>query len=207
MNKFPKKTIKTSKSYAEDYLNTLAKVSKKINFNMINRLSDLLLDYYLSENNVFVCGNGGSAAISNHFICDHLKSTSTNTNLLPKIISLSSSMELITAIANDIKYDEIFAFQLSRLGKKGDCLITISSSGNSKNIINAIKWAKKNKLKTISLNGFNGGKAKKLSDLSINVPSNNYGIIEDLHQSIMHILSQSLRMQNANRKSLSKSIF
>ena len=207
MNKFPKKPIKTSKSYAEDYLNTLAKVSKKINFNMINRLSDLLLDYYLSENNVFVCGNGGSAVISNHFLCDHLKSTSTNTNLLPKIISLSSSMELITAIANDIKYDEIFAFQLSRLGKKGDCLITISSSGNSKNIINAIKWAKKNKLKTISLNGFNGGKAKKLSDLSINVPSNNYGIIEDLHQSIMHILSQSLRMQNANRKSLSKLIF
>ena len=118
MNKFPKKPIKTAKSYAEDYLNTLAKVSKKINFNMINRLSDLLLDYYLSENNVFVCGNGGSAAISNHFICDHLKSTSTNTNLLPKIISLSSSMELITAIANDIKYDEIFAFQLSRLGKR-----------------------------------------------------------------------------------------
>ena len=73
MNKFPKKPIKTSKSYAEDYLNTLAKVSKKIDFNMINRLSDLLLDYYLSENNVFVCGNGGSAAISNHFLCDHLK--------------------------------------------------------------------------------------------------------------------------------------
>ena len=206
MNKFPKKPIKTSKSYAEDYLNSLANVSKKIDFNMINKLSDLLLDYYLSESNIFVCGNGGSAAISNHFLCDHLKSTSTNTNLLPKIISLSSSMELITAIANDIQYDEIFAFQLSRLGKKGDCLITISSSGNSKNIINAIKWAKKNKLKTISLNGFNGGKAKKLSDLSINVPSNNYGIIEDLHQSIMHILSQSLRMQNSNRKNLSKLI-
>ena len=206
MNKFPKKAIKTTKSYAEDYLNSLANVSKKIDFNMINKLSDLLLDYYLSESNIFVCGNGGSAAISNHFLCDHLKSTSTNTNLLPKIISLSSSMELITAIANDIQYDEIFAFQLSRLGKKGDCLITISSSGNSKNIINAIKWAKKNKLKTISLNGFNGGKAKKLSDLSINVPSNNYGIIEDLHQSIMHILSQSLRMQNSNRKNLSKLI-
>tara|TARA_Y100000991_G_scaffold209685_1_gene190121 strand:- start:72 stop:695 length:624 start_codon:yes stop_codon:yes gene_type:complete len=206
MNKFPKKAIKTTKSYAEDYLNSLANVSKKIDFNMINKLSDLLLDYYLSESNIFVCGNGGSAAISNHFLCDHLKSTSTNTNLLPKIFSLSSSMELITAIANDIQYDEIFAFQLSRLGKKGDCLITISSSGNSKNIINAIKWAKKNKLKTISLNGFNGGKAKKLSDLSINVPSNNYGIIEDLHQSIMHILSQSLRMQNSNRKNLSKLI-
>ena len=69
--------------------------------------------------------------------------TSTNTNLLPKIFSLSSSLEVITAVANDIKYDEIFSFQLSRLAKKGDCLITISSSGNSENIIKAIKWGEK----------------------------------------------------------------
>ena len=91
-----------------------------------------------------------------------MKGTSSNTSLLPKIFSLSSSLEIITAVANDIKYDEIFSFQLSRLAKRGDCLITISSSGNSENIINAIKWGKKNKLKTVSLNGFDGGRAKKL---------------------------------------------
>ena len=127
--------------------------------------------------------------------------------MLPKIISLSSNLELITAISNDIKYDEIFSFQLARLANKDDCLITISASGNSKNIINVIKWAKANNLKTISLNGFDGGKAKKLSDFSVNVPSNNYGIIEDLHQSIMHILSQSIRMKFLKKNDISKLIY
>ena len=94
----------------------------------------MLSKYYYSKNNIFVCGNGGSAAISNHFLCDHLKGISTNTNLLPKIISLSANIEVITAVANDIEYGDIFAFQLSRLAKPKDCLITISSSGNSKNI-------------------------------------------------------------------------
>ena len=204
MFKFPKNKNQNSKSYAEDYLNVLSKVSKKINFNLVNDLSNLLSNYYSSDNNIFVCGNGGSAAISNHFICDHLKGTSLNTNLLPKIISLSSNLEIITAIANDIKYDEIFSFQLSRLARQGDCLITISSSGNSENIIKAIKWAKKNKLKTVSLNGFDGGRAKRISDISINVPCNNYGIVEDLHQSIMHILAQSIRMQNLQEKDFLK---
>ena len=204
MHKFPKKQFNTSKSYAKDYLDSLSKVSKKINFDIINKASNLLTDLYLSENNIFVCGNGGSASISNHFICDHLKSISTDTKLLPKIISLSSNIELITAIGNDIKYDDIFSFQLSRLGRNGDCLITVSSSGNSKNIVNVIKLAKKNKIKTISLNGFDGGKAQKLSDLSINVPCNNYGVVEDLHQSIMHILAQSIRMQNLEKKDFSQ---
>ena len=188
MLKFPLKKTRTSKSYAEEYLSTLSEVSKKIDFNIIEKLSKLISRYYLSNKNIFVCGNGGSASISNHFICDHLKGISTNTNLLPKIFSLSSSLEVITAVANDIKY----------------CLITISSSGNSENIIKAIKWGKKNKLKTVSLNGFDGGRAKKISDISINVPCNNYGIVEDLHQSIMHILAQSIRMQNLYNKDFLK---
>ncbi len=200
MFKFPSKKTENSSSFAEDYLNTLSKVSRKINFNKIDKISRLLSSCYLSGKKIFVCGNGGSASISNHFICDHLKSTSTDTNLLPKIISLSTNVEVITAIANDIKYDEIFSFQLSRLAKQEDCLITISSSGNSKNIVNVIKWAKKNRIKTVSLNGFSGGMADKLSDISINVPCNNYGIVEDLHQSIMHILAQSIRMQNLQNK-------
>ena len=204
MFKFPIKKTSTSKNYAEEYLSTLSEVSKKIDFNSIEKLSKLITRYYLSNKNIFVCGNGGSASISNHFICDHLKGTSSNTSLLPKIFSLSSSLEIITAVANDIKYDEIFSFQLSRLAKRGDCLITISSSGNSENIINAIKWGKKNKLKTVSLNGFDGGRAKKIIDISINVPCNNYGIVEDLHQSIMHILAQSIRMQNLHNKDFLK---
>ena len=104
MLKFPLKKTRNSKSYAEEYLSTLSEVSKKIDFNIIEKLSKLISRYYLSNKNIFVCGNGGSASISNHFICDHLKGISTNTNLLPKIFSLSSSLEVITAVANDIKY-------------------------------------------------------------------------------------------------------
>ena len=204
MFKFPIKKTVSSSSYAKRYFSTLSKVSKKINYDTIEELAKLMLNYYLSNKNIFVCGNGGSASISNHFICDHLKGTSLNTHLLPKIISLSSNLEIITAIANDIQYDEIFSFQLSRLARQGDCLITISSSGNSENIIKAIKWAKQNKLKTVSLNGFDGGRAMQISDISINVPCNNYGIIEDLHQSIMHILAQSIRMQNLQKKDFLK---
>jgi len=204
MFKFPIKKTVSSSSYANEYFNKLSEVSKKINYEKIEELANLILNHYLSNKNIFVCGNGGSASISNHFICDHLKGTSLNTNLLPKIVSLSSNLEIITAIANDIKYDEIFSFQLSRLARQGDCLITISSSGNSENIIKAIKWAKKNKLKTVSLNGFDGGRAKRISDISINVPCNNYGIVEDLHQSIMHILAQSIRMQNLQEKDFLK---
>ena len=202
MHKFPNGILNSSKLFAEKYLETLAEVSKKIDLEKIKKISDLLSKYYFSNSNVFVCGNGGSAAISNHFLCDHLKGVSTNTKLLPKVISLSANIEVITAVANDIKYGDIYAFQLSRLAKPKDCLITISSSGNSENIINAIKWANKNKIKTISLSGFDGGKAKKLSDLDINIPCNNYGIIEDLHQSIMHILAQSIRMSKIKKKEI-----
>ena len=117
------------------------------------------------KKNIFICGNGGSASISNHFVCDHQKGSSMETKLMPGIISLSSNIEIITAISNDISYDHIFSYQLERLAKPGDGLITISSSGNSKNIILAIECAKNKKLTTISLNGFNGGKANKISQI------------------------------------------
>ena len=156
---------------------------------------------------IFICGNGGSASISNHFVCDHQKGSSMGTKLMPGIISLSSNIEIITAISNDISYDHIFSYQLERLAKPGDGLITISSSGNSKNIILAIECAKNKKLTTISLNGFNGGKANKISQISLNVPSRNYGVVEDIHQSIMHILSQSLRMRNLKKINIEKIYF
>ena len=207
MGKFPQKIFKNTSVFAEKYFEEISKVSQTLDFKQINNICKLLEQLYKNKKNIFICGNGGSASISNHFLCDHQKGSSTNTKLSPKIISLSSNIEIITAISNDISFNEIFSFQLSKLANSGDCLITISSSGNSKNIILAIEWAKKNKLKTISLNGFDGGKANKISDLSVNVPSNNYGVVEDIHSSIMHILSQSLRMKNLLDKKIEKVYF
>ncbi len=195
-----KENIKSSKNFAKEYLKELEKVREEIDLIKINFVTDLLQDLYENKKTLYVCGNGGSAAIANHFACDHLKGIREKTNIRPKVYSLSSNIELISAISNDIKFDDIFSFQLSSFADEDDCLLTISSSGSSKNIIKAIKWAKKNNLKTISLNGFNGGKASKISDVSINVSCKNYGIIEDIHQTIMHILAQSLIKKNSSKK-------
>ena len=144
---------------------------------------------------VYVCGNGGSAAISNHFICDHLKGVQTDTTVLLRVISLVSNMETVTAVANDISYDDVFVFQLATLAEPGDVLVTVSSSGDSENVVRAVQWAKDNGCKTISMTGFDGGRTAALADVNLHVESDNYGIIEDIHQSLMHIIAQFLRMQ------------
>ena len=139
---------------------------------------------------ILVCGNGGSAAISNHFACDHQKIIYETGKIKPFIISLAANNSLMTAISNDNNYSAVFSDQIKQIWSKGDVLIVISSSGKSKNVINALKIAKRLSLKTISLTGFSGGLAKKISDYNIHIKSNNYGIIESMHHNIMNLISQ-----------------
>lgn len=100
---------------------------------------------------------------------------------------------MITAIGNDIGYEQVFAFQLDALGQAGDVLIAISSSGDSPNIVNALNCARDRKIPSIAMTGFTGGRAAALADISLHVDAHNYGIVEDVHQSLMHILAQYLR--------------
>jgi phosphoheptose isomerase len=102
---------------------------------------------------------------------------------------------MITAIANDISYAKIFAFQMENYCKKGDCLICFSSSGQSRNIIEAIKSARRFKMNVISMTGFDGGRVKKISDVNIHFKVHNYGLSEDCHHIMMHILCQFLRQK------------
>ena len=167
---------------------------------MINNLLNLeddkikklckLIEKVSKKNRIYCVGNGGSASISNHFVCDLVKGKNYKKKF--KMISLSSNIEIITAVSNDIQYENIFSFQISKYAEKNDLLIAISSSGKSKNIINAIKEAKKKLMTVVSLTGFNGGTTLKLSDLNININSNNYGVIEDMHSFIMHTICQKL---------------
>jgi Phosphoheptose isomerase len=147
---------------------------------------------------VYSCGNGGSAAIANHLVCDHCKLVRTDTDLSPRIYSLSSTIEIITAIGNDLSFDEVFVYQLRALAKPDDVLITISSSGDSENIVRAARWAKDNGLALISMTGFSGGRSADIADASLHVVADNYGVIEDVHQSLMHILAQYLRQAHMN---------
>jgi D-sedoheptulose 7-phosphate isomerase len=157
-----------------------------------------------NNNNIFVAGNGGSAAIANHFLCDFNKGIklSSKNILKPKIISLTSSNELITAIANDINYEKIFIFQMENYLKKEDCLICFSSSGQSRNIIEVIKFAKRNKIKTILFQGFGNLNKEIKPDFYINLKFKNYGVTEDIFQSIMHVISQSIRQKYIKKNAI-----
>lgn len=192
--KFPNKKYNNIKNYKNDYHSYLIKGFNSINVNKLNQVTKILEKAYKNKKNkVFVCGNGGSAALANHFACDHQKILNETKKLKPFLISLSSNSALMTAISNDNKYECVFSDQINQIGKKSDILITISSSGSSKNIINAIKSAKKIGIQTISLTGFSGGLSKKISDINIHIESDNYGIIESLHHTIMNLISQFLK--------------
>lgn len=164
-----------------------------INFDLaVSTLEDAIIN----NKQIFVCGNGGSAAIAEHFSCDHCKGISSNTKLYPRVISLSSNMSLITAIANDTSYENIFSHQIAYLGNKGDILVVISSSGNSKNILQVIKAAKALKMFVIALVGFDGGTTKTEADIVLHVQKNNYGLVEDAHQALMHSMAQYIRRKH-----------
>jgi phosphoheptose isomerase len=117
----------------------------------------------------------------------------TDTDLTPRVISLSTTVEMITAIANDISYDEVFVYQLRSLARPGDALITISASGDSENVVRAAAWARDNGIPVIAMTGFSGGRSAAIADVNLHVAADNYGVVEDVHQSLMHILAQHIR--------------
>ena len=201
---FPTKKISDSHEYYKNYVNIKNKLLNKINKNELKNIIEEILTAVKKQKNIFSCGNGGSASTAEHLSCDFSKGSCTDTNLNIKVFSLNSNVSLMTAIANDISYDDIFSYQLARFGKPNDILLLFSVSGSSKNILKCAKEAKRKKIKIISFTGFNGGKIKKLSKYNTNFATNNFGIVEDCHLSIMHFISQYIR--NINFKNSKKII-
>jgi D-sedoheptulose 7-phosphate isomerase/D-glycero-D-manno-heptose 1,7-bisphosphate phosphatase len=156
---------------------------------------------------VFSCGNGGSASIANHLQCDHTKNIGKSTDLLPRVLSLSVNVEVLTAIANDHAYQDVFTHQLRSQARPGDVLVAVSSSGRSANIVTALRWARDHGLHTIALTGFDGGEARTTADVCVHVDGTNYGVIEDLHQTIMHALAQYIRQSRMTPAAISSSVF
>jgi phosphoheptose isomerase len=196
--------LKNKKTFIKNYFETIKNVTDNIDENQLQLIINILIQKIKNRNNIFVAGNGGSSSVANHLLCDFNKGIkiSSKGKLIPKIISLSNSIEIITAISNDINYDKIFSFQLENYYKKGDCLICFSSSGQSNNIINVINFASKNQIKTILFQGF-GKLNKKISpNYYINLKYKNYGITEDIFQSIMHIISQNIRSNFIKNKEI-----
>src|SRR4029453_10159547 len=130
---------------------------------------------------------------ANHLQCDHVKGVRNGTDLNARVFSLSTNVELFSAIANDHGYDTVFEYQLQSLAQPGDLLVAISSSGRSPNIVRALEWAKRHRMHTIALTGFSGGAARVLADRPLHRRPDNYGAIEDAHQAVMHLLAQCVR--------------
>jgi phosphoheptose isomerase len=204
---FPDEKFRSVADYAAAYFDACAKAHRSVDKRNLAAALKLLDAAYEKGATVYACGNGGSAAISNHLVCDHSKGGQTDTDLRPKVISLSTNIEIITAIANDISYDDIFVYQLRTLAEKGDVLITISASGDSENVVRAAEWARKNGLKVIAFTGFSGGRTARLAHVNLHVRGDNYGVIEDAHQSLMHILAQYVRLSRMPESVIKKRKF
>jgi len=157
----------------------------------------IMLQAAKSGKTVFTAGNGGSAAIANHLCCDWTKGTFVEGKIRIKTQSLCANVELMTAMANDVGIEHMFSQQLKIMGSPGDVLFVISSSGNSPNIIQLVSEAKKIGMPVIGFCGFAGGKLKEMADVSIHIPVNNYGIVEDAHQAVMQALAQYFYLKNS----------
>jgi D-sedoheptulose 7-phosphate isomerase/D-glycero-D-manno-heptose 1,7-bisphosphate phosphatase len=123
------------------------------------------------------------------------------------VVSLSANVELLTAIANDLAYEDVFVYQLQSQSVPGDVLVAVSASGRSPNIVRALSWARDNGLRTIALTGFDGGDAREVAEVTIHVDGANYGIVEDLHQAIMHALAQYIRQSRMTAEAISSRVF
>ena len=186
----------------KSYIYNLEVGIKKLDLLKLKKIEDIIFKKIKENKKIFVCGNGGSASIANHFLCDFnkgIKLTSKN-KLKPKIISLSNNIESILAIANDISFKKIFSFQLDNYYTKGDIVILLSCSGSSPNILDVLEYCKQKKIFTISLTGFAKKNIQSRANLNLNFEINNYGISEDLFQIIMHMLSQSIRLKFIKNK-------
>lgn len=207
MSTFPVAPYLTAASYVDDYADEIARAWKTIDPGSLNHAATILAQAYARDALMFSCGNGGSASIANHMQCDHVKGISTKTDLTPRVLSLSTNVELLTAIANDLGYENVFVHQLQSQSRPGDVLVAVSSSGRSPNIVRALRWARENGLRTIAITGFRGGEARTAAEVSVHVDCANYGVVEDVHQAIMHALAQYIRQSRMSAGEIATTVF
>ena len=155
--RFPIAPYTNAPSYFDAYVDEMSRAAKTIEPAAFDRAATILLEAYANGARMFSCGNGGSASIANHIQCDHVKGVRTATDLTPQVLSLSTNVELLTAIANDMGYENVFVYQLQSQSCLGDVLMAVSSSGRSPNIVQALTWARDHGLRTIAVTGFDGG--------------------------------------------------
>jgi D-sedoheptulose 7-phosphate isomerase len=173
----------------EDHINEVRAVLSQIPIAAIERVVEIILEAYGNGGHVYVVGNGGSATNATHFACDLSKATIVEGRARLRVTSLTDNVALLTAWANDTSYEKVFSEQLTNLLNPGDVVIAISASGNSPNVVSAIRAARLMGAATVGLVGFSGGRLLELVDAAVHVPSQDYGVVEDCHSVLEHAVT------------------
>ena len=181
-----------------NYKKNLFETLGKLEVEKVKELCQLILSAWKTDNTIYLCGNGGSAANAIHVANDMTYGAGKKNGKGISIEALTSNSAVLTCLANDLSYEDIFSEQIRAKGKSKDLLIVFSGSGNSKNVIKAIKIAKNKKMKTFAIVGFDGGKCKKIADNSIHVNINDMQVAEDFQLIVSHMCMQWLSKQKIN---------
>ena len=186
--------MNSSTGFLSNYLEYLTELISQLDRKAIGNFADLLLKSRDSGSTTFFLGNGGSASTATHFVND-ISLGSRQFEKPFRAISLCDNQSVITAIANDDGYENIFLQQLQTLAKPEDTIVCISASGNSKNLIKAIEYARDNNIYVVGLTAFDGGYLKENCDLNIHVPTKigEYGPAEDLHMVVCGLIGSYFR--------------
>ncbi|MBI4370709.1 MAG: SIS domain-containing protein [Elusimicrobia bacterium] len=166
---------------------------ERLDLRALERLARLIEGAQAGGGFIWVCGDGGSAATAAHVGCDFGKTAAKPGAKPLKCVSLADNAAFLTAVGNDLSFERIFSRQLENVAAKGDVVLLISGSGNSPNLLAAAKLARRRGAKVAGLLGFDGGRLKALCDEHLLVPCDQYGIVEDLHMSVAHILTFYLK--------------
>ena len=181
--------------FFSDYSKRLTESLDEINWTEVLQLSKELLSAKIRGSRIFLCGNGGSAANANHIANDLVYAVTERTGFGFDAISLTANSAVLTCLANDVGYENVFSEQLAVSGRKNDLLLVLSGSGNSKNIFNALMIAKKMGMRTSAILGFDGGTCKEIADLPVHVEVNDMQISEDIQLVLGHMIMKWLKKE------------
>jgi D-sedoheptulose 7-phosphate isomerase len=187
-------------SILTDYVRGLRQCLDEIEKQDVAGAADIIYQAYLEGKQVFVFGNGGSAATASHMVCDLRKGASVPGKPRLRMTCLSDNTPLMTAIGNDISYEDVFVEQLISQVQEGDVVIAISCSGNSPNVLKAVEYAKKCGAVSIGFTACGGGLLGSLVDLSITLSTRDFGQAEDIHLSLEHLLSYMVKSRIASEE-------
>lgn len=177
------------KDFLNDYLASQKAALATISLEKVEEIIQVFRDALIHDRQIFVCGNGGSAANASHFVTDLGKGSSDKTWKRFRCLSLNDNTAWLTALGNDYHYDEIFTRQLTNFARPGDLVLMMSVSGDSPNLVHAARWSKENNVRVIALVGGRGGRLAGMADLSVVVDDTHYGRVEDAHMGICHMIA------------------